>query len=104
MSKRKRTDTEMPGDVSGLRGWRRARHVAEAGARLPTRRITINLDEDIVAIFKAEALLGGPPYQVAINQALRRYLRDRERSEREYGAQLVLAALEDPKVIDKVRG
>jgi hypothetical protein len=94
----------MARDVSGLQGWRRARQVVEPGTRLPTRRITINLDQDIVAIFKAEALVGGPPYQVAINQALRSYLRDRERSDRERGAQLVLAALEDPKVIDKLRG
>jgi hypothetical protein len=69
------------------------------------RRITINLDADLIAIFKAEALQGGPPYQVAINQALRSYLRDRERSWREHAAAaLVLEALDDEKVQEKLRG
>jgi hypothetical protein len=36
-------------------------------------RATINLDENVVAIFEAEAFLGGRPYQVAIIQALRSY-------------------------------
>ena len=73
MSKEPTTEgAELSNDVSGLRGWRRARHIADpVTTKLPTRRVTINLDEDIVAIFKAEALQGGPPYQVAINQALR---------------------------------
>ncbi len=95
---------EVPGDVSTLPGWTRARHVADAvSAKLPTRRVTINLDEDIIAIFKAEALRGGPPYQVAINQALRRYLHDREMSGRERAARTVLEALEDEEVVRKLR-
>jgi len=65
--------------------------------------VTINLDQDIVAIFKAEALQGGPPYQVAINQALRSYLRGRQRSEREQAVDLVLKALEDATVVKRLR-
>jgi len=96
--------TELPADVSGLRGWRRARDIAHPGTtKLPTRRVTINLDQDIVAIFKAEALQGGPPYQVAINQALRSYLRGRQRSEREQAVDLVLKALEDATVVKRLR-
>jgi uncharacterized protein (DUF4415 family) len=103
MTKAKKT-TELPADVSRARGWRRARHVVDVSrAKIPTRRITINLDEDIVAIFKADALRGGPPYQTAINQALRSYLRDRERSQRARAAELVLEALEDDAVREKLR-
>ncbi|HVS12844.1 MAG TPA: BrnA antitoxin family protein [Thermoanaerobaculia bacterium] len=94
----------MPRDVSTQRGWKPARHVADpATAKLPTRRVTINLDEDIVAIFKAEALRGGPPYQVAINQALRGYLHDREVSEHDRTVQAVLEALDDEAVQLKLR-
>jgi len=106
MSKRtKKTDhDDLPSDVSALSGWRRARHILDtATAKLPARRITINLDEDIVAIFKAEAFLGGPPYQIAINQALRSYLRSREKSEKEHAADLVLKALDDEAVIKRLR-
>ena len=49
------------------------------------------------------ALHGGPPYQTAINQALRAYLRDRESSYREQATQSVLDALEDPGVRKKIR-
>jgi uncharacterized protein (DUF4415 family) len=98
------SEGEIPGDVSNRTGWRRARQVLDpARARLPARRVTINLDEDIIAIFKAEAFLGGPPYQVAINQALRSYLRSREQSEAERAADLVLKALDDEAVIEKLR-
>jgi uncharacterized protein (DUF4415 family) len=105
MSKSRKTRTdELPRDVSGRRGWQRARQRVDATiAKLPTRRVTINLDADIVAIFKADALLGGPPYQVAINQALRAYLRGREESESERAAELVLKALDDEAVIEKLR-
>ena len=95
---------EMPRDVSARKGWRRARHVVDpATAKLPTRRVTINLDEDLIAIFKAEALRGGPPYQVAINQALRAYLHDRETTLRDQAVEVVLAALDDEAVRRKVR-
>jgi uncharacterized protein (DUF4415 family) len=95
---------EIPPDVSRLEGWRPARHRVDATrAKLPTRRVTINLDEDIVAIFKAEALGGGPPYQVAINQALRSYLRGREESERQRAVRTVLTALDDEVVRKKLR-
>jgi uncharacterized protein (DUF4415 family) len=101
---KKQVEIEMPGEVSALRGWARARRVADpASARLPSRRITINLDEDVIAIFKAEALQGGPPYQVAINQALRKYLRDREGGDREQAARTVLKALDDQEVRRKLR-
>jgi uncharacterized protein (DUF4415 family) len=94
----------MPDDVSTLEGWTRARHRLDPIAtKVPTRRVTINLDEDIIATFKAEAFLGGPPYQVAINQALRSYLRTREMSERERAAHTVLAALEDQAVVERLR-
>jgi uncharacterized protein (DUF4415 family) len=94
----------LPEDVSGLRGWRPARQVADVTkTRLPTRRITINLDAGVIAIFKTEALRGGPPYQVAINQALRSYLRQRERSRREHAAAIVLEALDDEAVQEKLR-
>jgi len=56
-------------------------------------RVTISLDEDIVAIFRAEAFRGGPRYQVAINQALRSHLRERERSEARHAAETVLKGL-----------
>ena len=95
---------ELPEDVSRLGGWRPARQVADVTkTKLPTRRITINLDADVIAVFKAEALRGGPPYQVAINQALRSYLRERERSRREHAAAIVLEALDDEAVQEKLR-
>jgi uncharacterized protein (DUF4415 family) len=95
---------ELPEDVSRLDGWRPARQVADVTrTKLPTRRITINLDADVVAVFKAEALRGGPPYQVGINQALRRYLQERERSRREHAASIVLEALDDEAVQEKLR-
>lgn len=76
------TEAELPSDVSSLGGWKRARQVLDpTRAKVPTRRITINLDADIVAAFKAEAFRGGPPYQVAINQALRAHLRERLESD-----------------------
>lgn len=103
MSKAK-TTTDLPDDVSRLRGWRRARApIDRTRARPPTRRITINLDEDIIAIFKAEALRGGPPYQIAINQALREFLRERERSDTQRAAELVLKALDDETVVARLR-
>jgi uncharacterized protein (DUF4415 family) len=96
---------EIPQDVSRQRGWGPARHVVDPmRVKLPTRRVTINLDEDIVAIFKAEALRGGPLYQVAINQALRAYLHDREIPEQERAVRDVLAALDDEAVRRKLRG
>jgi hypothetical protein len=72
------------------------------GTKLPTRRITINIDSDIIAIFKAEALQGGPPYQVAINQALRRYLRDRETEVDSRTRKAVLSTLRDPEVLASI--
>ena len=96
-------ETELRGDVSALRGWARAKKsVDPAEVKLPSKRITINLDSDIVAIFKAEALHGGPPYQVAINQALRRYLRDREADVDQRTRKAVLSALADPEFAAKV--
>ena len=71
--------------------------------KLPTRRVTINLDQDLLAIFKAEALRGGPPYQVAINQALRAYLHGREASEQARAVRVVLTALDDAAVRRKLR-
>jgi uncharacterized protein (DUF4415 family) len=105
MSKANKTSPrDLPDDVSRLGGWRRARRVLDVTRiRPPTRRITINLDEDLVAIFKAEALRGGPPYQVAINQALRSYLRTREQTETERAAEIVLRALDDAAVRAKLR-
>lgn len=95
---------DMPEDVSQQQGWQPARYRADPiKARVPKRRVTINLDEDIVAIFKAEAMRGGPPYQVAINEALRAYLRDRERSSREAAAETVLKALDDEEVVRRIR-
>jgi uncharacterized protein (DUF4415 family) len=95
---------DVPADVSKLGGWTRARKTADATrVRLPTRRITINLDADIVAIFKAEAFRGGLPYQVAINQALRRFLAEREETLGERAAATVLAALEHPSVVKRIR-
>ena len=94
----------MPEDVSKLKGWGPARHVIDpVSAKVPTRRVTINLDEDLVAIFKAEALRGGPPYQVAINQALRAYLHDREMSKQNLAVEVVLTALDDEVVRRKLR-
>ncbi len=91
-------------DVSRLSGWAPARHVVDpAAAKVPARRVTINLDEDIIAIFKAEAFLGGPPYQVAINQALRSYLLTRQLDRKEQAARTVLAALEDQEVVRRIR-
>lgn len=98
------TVEDMPADVSARGGWKPARHVIEqATVRLPTKRVTINLDQDIIAIFKAEAYHGGPPYQVAINQALRAFLRQRERSESELAAETVLKALDTAAVVRKLR-
>lgn len=100
----KRSQDDMPADVSGLLGWRRARRVVDPlHAKIPVRRITINLDQDIIAIFKAEAAIGGPPYQVAINRALRSYLHDRQATSGEAAAELVLRALDDRKVKQKIR-
>lgn len=103
-SPRRRPAGEIPQDVSALEGWRRARQVIDpVNAKLPTRRVTINLDQDLLAIFKAEALRGGPPYQVAINQALRAYLHSREASEQERAVRVVLTALDDAVVRRKLR-
>jgi hypothetical protein len=71
--------------------------------KVPVRRVTINIDSDIIAIFKAEALRGGPPYQVAMNQALREHLhRSEEARSREF-VEGVLSALDDPSVRRKIR-
>lgn len=95
---------EMPGDVSKLKGWTKARQVLDsATTKLPARRITINIDSDIIAIFKAEALRGGLPYQVAINQALRRYLHDRETPTGDRTVRAILTALDDRAVRRKVQ-
>jgi uncharacterized protein (DUF4415 family) len=95
---------DLPSDVSSLKGWSRASRTADLGAvKVPTRRVTMNLDSDIVAAFKAEALRGGAPYQVAINQALRRYLRQQEEGGNERAVASVLAALDDPLVQRKIR-
>jgi uncharacterized protein (DUF4415 family) len=103
-TRRRAVGEDLPHDVSALKGWRPAHDVVDPlTAKLPTRRVTINLDEDLIAIFKAEALRGGPPYQVAINQALRAYLHGRETSERERAARLVLTALDDAAVRRKLR-
>lgn len=69
-------------------------------SRVPTRRVTLYLDQDIVAIFKAEARRGGLPYQVAITQALHRFRREREQDPQTQGVESVLRALGD----DRVRG
>lgn len=106
MRKRTRSSVgdEMPLDVSQSGGWKRARQVLDpAHTRIPTRRITINLDADVIAAFKAEALRGGPPYQVAINQALRAHLRERLDSEEERAARTVLKALADREVMRRIR-
>jgi hypothetical protein len=55
------------------------------------------------AIFKAEAFRGGPPYQVAIHQALRRYLHQPEKDVEAEAVEAVLAALDDPSVRRKIR-
>jgi len=100
----KTEQANIPSDVSQLEGWTKARWVADpTEVRIPAQRITINIDSDIIAIFKTEALHGGPPYQVAINQALRRYLRDREESDQEHASRVVLAALDHPTVRRKIR-
>ena len=94
----------MPEDVSKQQGWRPARHVVDpVSAKVPTRRVTINLDQDLVAIFKAEALRGGPPYQVAMNQALRAYLHGGEMSDKDRAVQVVMTALDDEAVRRKLR-
>ena len=104
MSRKASAPADIPEEVSALRGWKPARHTADVSrTRVPTRRITINLDEDLIAVFKAEALHGGPPYQVAINQALRRYLRERERSRHERAVEIVLEALDDAAVREKLQ-
>jgi uncharacterized protein (DUF4415 family) len=103
-SRSKLGSDELPEDVSALGGWQPARQVADVTrTKLPTRRVTMNLDADVVAVFKADALRGGPPYQVAINQALRSYLREREGARREHAAALVLEALNDEAVQEKLR-
>jgi uncharacterized protein (DUF4415 family) len=94
----------MPQDVAELEGWISAsRGLDPASVKLPTRRITINLDSDVVATFKAEALQGGPPYQVAINQALRAFLRMREAQTTGDWIRGVLKALDDTAVRRKIR-
>ena len=41
----------MPEDVSNQQGWRPARHVVDpVSAKVPTRPVTINLNQDLVAI------------------------------------------------------
>ena len=105
--KRKARDNradEMPVDVSDMAAWGRARRIVDVvNAKVPARRVTLNLDVDIIAAFKAEALQGGPPYQVAINQALRSYLRQRERTAQESSVEIVSKALDDPEVRRKIR-
>lgn len=94
---------EMPAEVSARKGWSRTTNRADlATVRLPTTRITINLDSDLIAYFKAEALRGGSPYQVGINQALRLYLHESESRSTEGAARAVLAALDEPAVRRKI--
>ena len=49
-----------------------------SAAKLPERhvryKVTMNLDGDLLAYFKAEGSKIGRPYQVLINQALREYV------------------------------
>ena len=95
---------DIPADVSKLKGWTKARQILDpVTTKIPTRRVTINIDQDLIAIFKAEALAGGPPYQVALNQALRSYLRQRDEDTKERAAEIVLAALENRAVRRKIR-
>ena len=101
---KKSRKNEMPDDVSNLKGWKKSRRAADPGSvKLHSRRITINIDSDIIAIFKVEALEGGAPYQVAINQALRSYLQHREAMFQERSTKAVLTALDDPAVRRKIR-
>jgi hypothetical protein len=67
-------------------------------------RITINIDQDVIAHFKAEALRGGPPYQVGINQALRRHLHELETRSEGGLLEAILVALDSPRVRRKIRG
>jgi uncharacterized protein (DUF4415 family) len=46
-------------------------------------RITIMLDEDVVAFFRAEAEAGGSGYQTRINAALRAFIDDSRRRGKE---------------------
>ncbi len=105
--KKKTTKTPpdaMPADVSHRKGWHKTKRVVDpTRVKVPTRRITINLDQDIIAIFKAEALRGGPPYQIAINQALRQHLHDRESASQDRAVETVLTALDDQRVRRKLR-
>lgn len=95
---------DMPSDVSALKGWKRARRTVDlADVRLPVKRITINLDRDVIAYFKAASLRGGPSYQVAINQALRRHVQQSTAAAEPRGIDAVLQALDDPKVQRKIR-
>ena len=51
----------MPDDVAALDGWAPARpRLDPQRAKVPARGITINIDEDVLAIFKAEARRGSP--------------------------------------------
>jgi uncharacterized protein (DUF4415 family) len=94
----------MSADLSHIKGWKPARKVVDpARFKPPARRITINLDADIIATFKAEAFRGGLPYQVAINQALREYLLQREKDAEAEAVEAVLSALDDPAVRRKIR-
>lgn len=83
---------------------------AEEAVHRPAKvRVTIALDEDVVAHFKTEAEKpGGLPYQTQINQALRRVVVLPSETEGATARGLQEALLGDPgfirKVAEKVSG
>ena len=102
---RRQIDEDMPAEAARHPGWGKPRRSADpASARIPAKRITINLDQDVIAHFKGEALRGGPPYQVAINQALRRFLHEQESREEGALVERIMTVLDDARVRRKIRG
>jgi uncharacterized protein (DUF4415 family) len=55
---------------------RKARHQLPVNARMPRKKMTLELDVDIIAWFESEARQGGLNRNEHINKALRQYIID----------------------------
>ncbi len=55
---------------------RRARHQLPINARMPKKKVTLDLDVDILAWFESEARRGGLNRNDRINEILRQYIID----------------------------
>ena len=77
MKKQQRSDTilEIP-EIPENAVLRKARHQLPINARMPRKKMTLELDADIIAWFESEARHSGLNRNEHINKALRQYIID----------------------------